>query len=153
MRNYIRLKDVLMRCACYIRLVEVDSLLMTDGIFVIQEFLMLDEITKSGGALLQDEKSEDSVEIQDLLCYWDKVRLFVLTDDTHSEQPVPVEGSTDMHIMFKYILYALQSLDAPTLQNISLNLTSNQLVAVIGPVGAGKVSLHFHHFSPAAAGG
>lgn len=99
MRNYIRLKDVLTRCACYIRVVEVDSLLMTDGIFVVQEFLMLDEITKSGGALLQDEKSEVSVEIQDLRCYWDKVRLLVLTDYTHSEQPVPVEGSTDMHTM------------------------------------------------------
>lgn len=31
-------------------------------------------------------------------------------------------------------------MDAPSLQNISLNLSSNQLLAVIGPVGAGKVS-------------
>ncbi|XP_068165844.1 ATP-binding cassette sub-family C member 4 [Antennarius striatus] len=34
-----------------------------------------------------------------------------------------------------------KSLDAPTLQNVSLSLNSNQLIAVIGPVGAGKSSL------------
>ncbi|XP_044044179.1 multidrug resistance-associated protein 4 isoform X2 [Siniperca chuatsi] len=71
----------------------------------IQEFLMLDEITKSSAALPQDEKKDASVEIQDLTCYWDK------------------------------------SLDAPSLQNVSLTLNSNQLLAVIGPVGAGKSSL------------
>lgn len=42
-------------------------------------------------------------------------------------------------LMFKYVLHLLQSLDAPSLQNVSLALTSNQLLAVIGPVGAGKV--------------
>lgn len=36
-------------------------------------------------------------------------------------------------------LFSLQSLDAPSLQSISLTLNSNQLLAVIGPVGAGKV--------------
>uniref|UniRef100_A0A8C4HKW0 Cystic fibrosis transmembrane conductance regulator n=1 Tax=Dicentrarchus labrax TaxID=13489 RepID=A0A8C4HKW0_DICLA len=71
----------------------------------IQEFLMLDEITKSSPTLTQDEKMDASVEIQDMTCYWDK------------------------------------SLDAPSLQNISFNLNSNQLLAVIGPVGAGKSSL------------
>lgn len=34
----------------------------------------------------------------------------------------------------------LQNVDAPSLQNISFNLNSNKLLAVIGPVGAGKVS-------------
>uniref|UniRef100_A0A669EIC6 Multidrug resistance-associated protein 4 n=1 Tax=Oreochromis niloticus TaxID=8128 RepID=A0A669EIC6_ORENI len=34
-----------------------------------------------------------------------------------------------------------KSLDAPSLQSISLTLNSNQLLAVIGPVGAGKSSL------------
>ncbi|XP_073318323.1 ATP-binding cassette sub-family C member 4-like [Pagrus major] len=34
-----------------------------------------------------------------------------------------------------------KSLDAPSLHNVSLSLNSNQLVAVIGPVGAGKSSL------------
>lgn len=71
----------------------------------IQEFLMLDEITKSSTAVAQDEKKDSSVEIQDLLCYWDK------------------------------------SLDAPSLQNVSLTVNSSQLLAVIGPVGAGKSSL------------
>ncbi|XP_074520424.1 ATP-binding cassette sub-family C member 4 [Halichoeres trimaculatus] len=71
----------------------------------IQEFLLLEEITKGRAALPQAEKKDASVEIQDLTCYWDK------------------------------------SLDAPSLQNISLSLNSNQLVAVIGPVGAGKSSL------------
>ncbi|KAK2856772.1 hypothetical protein Q5P01_005507 [Channa striata] len=74
----------------------------------IQDFLMLDEITKSSSALTPEEKENEkdgSIEIQDLLCYWDK------------------------------------SLDAPSLQNISFTLSSNQLLAVIGPVGAGKSSL------------
>lgn len=40
---------------------------------------MLDEITKGSAALPQDEKVDASVEIQDLTCYWDKVRYLVLT--------------------------------------------------------------------------
>lgn len=36
----------------------------------------------------------------------------------------------------------LQMLEAPTLQNVSLSVKSEQLVAVIGPVGAGKVCSH-----------
>ncbi|KAE8278604.1 Multidrug resistance-associated protein 4 [Larimichthys crocea] len=72
----------------------------------IQEFLMLDEITKNALALPQEEKKmEPSVEIQDLTCYWD------------------------------------ENLAAPSLQSISFTLNSNQLLAVIGPVGAGKSSL------------
>ncbi|XP_033471879.1 ATP-binding cassette sub-family C member 4 [Epinephelus lanceolatus] len=71
----------------------------------IQEFLLLEEITKSPAAVLQDEKKDASVELQDLVCYWDK------------------------------------NLDAPTLQNLSFTLNSNKLLAVIGPVGAGKSSL------------
>lgn len=71
----------------------------------IQEFLLLDEITKTSNALSKEEKQEIGVELSDLTCYWDK------------------------------------KLDAPTLQSISLSLGSNQLLAVIGPVGAGKSSL------------
>uniref|UniRef100_H2LF23 Cystic fibrosis transmembrane conductance regulator n=1 Tax=Oryzias latipes TaxID=8090 RepID=H2LF23_ORYLA len=71
----------------------------------IQEFLLLDEITKGGSALPPEDKKENSVELQNLTCYWDK------------------------------------NLDAPTLQNVSFTLKSNQLLAVIGPVGAGKSSL------------
>lgn len=35
--------------------------------------------------------------------------------------------------------FHLQTLDAPTLQDVSLTLDANRLLAVIGPVGAGKV--------------
>ncbi|KAK1876491.1 Multidrug resistance-associated protein 4, partial [Dissostichus eleginoides] len=71
----------------------------------IQEFLTLDEIIKSPAAPPQEENKDASVEMQDLVCYWDK------------------------------------SLDAPSLQNLSFSLNSNKLLAVIGPVGAGKSSL------------
>ncbi|XP_072240755.1 ATP-binding cassette sub-family C member 4-like [Leuresthes tenuis] len=71
----------------------------------IQEFLMLDEISKISAAPPQEEKKNTAVEVNDLTCYWDK------------------------------------SLDAPSLQSISFTLNSNQLLAVIGPVGAGKSSL------------
>ncbi|XP_029516330.2 ATP-binding cassette sub-family C member 4-like isoform X1 [Oncorhynchus nerka] len=71
----------------------------------IKTFLLLDEIVKSNHGFLQEEKQEPSVEIQDLICYWDKCQ------------------------------------DAPSLQNLSLTVKSEQLVAVIGPVGAGKSSL------------
>ncbi|XP_052414905.1 ATP-binding cassette sub-family C member 4 [Carassius gibelio] len=71
----------------------------------IKKFLLLDELVKSHVPLTQEDKKEASVEIQDLLCYWDK------------------------------------SLDAPTLQNLSFTLRPGQLLAVIGPVGAGKSSL------------
>ena len=42
-------------------------------------------------------------------------------------------------LIVSLFLFPLQSLDAPSLQNISFTLRSNQLLAVIGPVGAGKV--------------
>ncbi|KAL1021945.1 hypothetical protein UPYG_G00020230 [Umbra pygmaea] len=71
----------------------------------IKTFLLLDEIVKSNHGFLQEENKEPLVEIQDLICYWDK------------------------------------SQDAPSLQNVSLSVKSEQLVAVIGPVGAGKSSL------------
>ncbi|XP_014906070.1 ATP-binding cassette sub-family C member 4 isoform X2 [Poecilia latipinna] len=71
----------------------------------IQEFLLLDEITKTSIALSKEDRKDVGVELNDLTCYWDK------------------------------------NLDAPTLQSISLSLDSNQLLAVIGPVGAGKSSL------------
>lgn len=40
--------------------------------FIVKEFLMLDEITKSSTAVPQEDK-DASIEIQDLICYWDKV--------------------------------------------------------------------------------
>uniref|UniRef100_A0A671RXU6 Multidrug resistance-associated protein 4 n=1 Tax=Sinocyclocheilus anshuiensis TaxID=1608454 RepID=A0A671RXU6_9TELE len=71
----------------------------------IKKFLLLDELVKSHVPLTQEDKKEASVEIQDLICYWDK------------------------------------SIDAPTLQNVSFTVKPGQLLAVIGPVGAGKSSL------------
>ncbi|CAM4620699.1 unnamed protein product [Leuciscus chuanchicus] len=71
----------------------------------IKKFLLLDELVRTNAPLSQEEKKEASVEIQDLICYWDK------------------------------------TLDAPTLQNLSFTVKPGQLLAVIGPVGAGKSSL------------
>ncbi|XP_056122936.1 multidrug resistance-associated protein 4 [Rhinichthys klamathensis goyatoka] len=71
----------------------------------IKKFLLLDELVRTSAPLSQEEKKEASVEIQDLICYWDK------------------------------------TLDAPTLQNLSFTVKPGQLLAVIGPVGAGKSSL------------
>ncbi|KAG5833705.1 hypothetical protein ANANG_G00278690 [Anguilla anguilla] len=71
----------------------------------IKNFLLLDETVKQVAELPQEEKKEPTVEIQDLICYWD------------------------------------ETLDAPTLQNVSFTLKPEQLLVVIGPVGAGKSSL------------
>ncbi|XP_069577159.1 ATP-binding cassette sub-family C member 4-like isoform X2 [Brachyistius frenatus] len=73
----------------------------------IQEFLSLDEVPESGGSggALRGTQKDASVEIQDLVCYWDK------------------------------------NADIPTLRNVSFSLKSKELLAVIGPVGAGKSSL------------
>lgn len=40
---------------------------------MVKEFLLLEEITKNSPSLPQEEKNP-SVEIQNLTCYWDKVR-------------------------------------------------------------------------------
>ncbi|KAM4609455.1 ATP-binding cassette sub-family C member 4-like [Polymixia lowei] len=71
----------------------------------IKDFLLLDEVAPQHLGLHVSDKKECMVEIQDIICYWDKM------------------------------------LDAPTLQNISFTVRSEQLLAVIGPVGAGKSSL------------
>ncbi|XP_031416224.1 ATP-binding cassette sub-family C member 4-like isoform X2 [Clupea harengus] len=71
----------------------------------IKKFLLLEEIGYQNLCLSVTDQSQCMVEIQDLICYWDK------------------------------------TLDAPTLQNLSFSVKSEQLLAVIGPVGAGKSSL------------
>ncbi|KAJ8350063.1 hypothetical protein SKAU_G00251930, partial [Synaphobranchus kaupii] len=71
----------------------------------IKNFLLLDETVAQVAELPQEEKKEPTVEMQDLICYWDK------------------------------------TLDAPTLQNVSFTVKPEQLLVVIGPVGAGKSSL------------
>lgn len=37
---------------------------------------MLDEVVKNSPSLTQKEKKDVSVEVQNLTCYWDKVRHF-----------------------------------------------------------------------------
>ncbi|XP_034534130.1 multidrug resistance-associated protein 4-like [Notolabrus celidotus] len=55
---------------------------------------------------------------------------------------LPQEEKKDASVEIQDLTcYWDKSMDAPSLQNISLSLNSNQLVAVIGPVGAGKSSL------------
>uniref|UniRef100_A0A4W5MYN9 Multidrug resistance-associated protein 4 n=1 Tax=Hucho hucho TaxID=62062 RepID=A0A4W5MYN9_9TELE len=71
----------------------------------IKNFLLLDEIERPNMRFTLEDNQDASVEIKDLICYWDKC------------------------------------LDAPSLQNLSLTVKSEQLVAVIGPVGSGKSSL------------
>lgn len=69
------------------------------------------------------------VKIQDLVCYWDKVRL------TQEVQTLSVMTRSELSSAFLFF----QMLEAPTLQNVSFTVKPEQLVAVIGPVGAGKV--------------
>ncbi|XP_066562799.1 ATP-binding cassette sub-family C member 4 [Amia ocellicauda] len=71
----------------------------------IKNFLLLDEVVNHNTGLPKNEKKEMLIQVQDLICYWDK------------------------------------SLDAPTLQNVSFTVKPGELLAVIGPVGAGKSSL------------
>uniref|UniRef100_A0A667ZHL7 Cystic fibrosis transmembrane conductance regulator n=1 Tax=Myripristis murdjan TaxID=586833 RepID=A0A667ZHL7_9TELE len=51
----------------------------------IKEFLLLDEITKNSALLPREEKGEASVEIQDLICYWDKVRYLSSMETIHTK--------------------------------------------------------------------
>uniref|UniRef100_A0A4W5NBL7 Cystic fibrosis transmembrane conductance regulator n=1 Tax=Hucho hucho TaxID=62062 RepID=A0A4W5NBL7_9TELE len=53
----------------------------------IKTFLLLDEIVKSSHGFLQEEKQEPSVEIQDLICYWDKVNVQLLSPVPPSHFP------------------------------------------------------------------
>ncbi|XP_067113164.1 ATP-binding cassette sub-family C member 4-like [Osmerus mordax] len=71
----------------------------------IKNFLLLEEVSTLHLGAPVGEKRDCMVEIQNIVCYWDKVS------------------------------------DAPTLQNVSFTVRSEQLLAVIGPVGAGKSSL------------
>lgn len=41
--------------------------------------------------------------------------------------------------VFQSIYFVLQRFEVPTLQNVSFTVGPEQLLAVIGPVGAGKV--------------
>ncbi|XP_035533961.1 multidrug resistance-associated protein 4-like [Morone saxatilis] len=72
-----------------------------------------------------------------------RIQEFLMLDEnTKRRPPLPQDEKMDASVEIQDMTcYWNKSLDAPSLQNISFNLNSNQLLAVIGPVGAGKSSL------------
>uniref|UniRef100_A0A8D3BXJ2 Multidrug resistance-associated protein 4 n=1 Tax=Scophthalmus maximus TaxID=52904 RepID=A0A8D3BXJ2_SCOMX len=52
-----------------------------------------------------------------------------------------LEEVLPQHLGHPFICFFLQMIEAPTLQNVSFTVKPEQLLAVIGPVGAGKSSL------------
>uniref|UniRef100_A0A3P8TT89 ATP-binding cassette, sub-family C (CFTR/MRP), member 4 n=1 Tax=Amphiprion percula TaxID=161767 RepID=A0A3P8TT89_AMPPE len=71
-----------------------------------------------------------------------RVEFLLLGEITKSSADLPKDEKTDAGVEVQDLTcYWDKSLDAPSLQNVSFSLKSNQLVAVIGPVGAGKSSL------------
>lgn len=95
----------------------------------------MDEVDPQHLGLPVAEKKDCMVKIQNLTCYWDMVRL--------AERFLKMSGQSSVFLK-QLIKFVLQMLEAPTLQNVSLTVKSEQLVAVIGPVGAGKVCSHMH---------
>uniref|UniRef100_A0AAQ5YSM2 Cystic fibrosis transmembrane conductance regulator n=1 Tax=Amphiprion ocellaris TaxID=80972 RepID=A0AAQ5YSM2_AMPOC len=72
-----------------------------------------------------------------------RIQEFLLLGEiTKSSANLPKDEKKDAGVEVQDLTcYWDKSLDAPSLQNVSFSLKSNQLVAVIGPVGAGKSSL------------
>ncbi|XP_056287089.1 ATP-binding cassette sub-family C member 4-like isoform X2 [Pseudoliparis swirei] len=72
-----------------------------------------------------------------------RIQEFLMLDEiVRSKAEPPLVGKTDAAVVIQdLVCYWDKSLDAPSLQNLSFTLNSNQLLAVIGPVGAGKSSL------------
>uniref|UniRef100_A0A3B4TBB4 Multidrug resistance-associated protein 4 n=1 Tax=Seriola dumerili TaxID=41447 RepID=A0A3B4TBB4_SERDU len=69
-----------------------------------------------------------------------RIKNFLLLDEVaphHLGLPVRSKYSA----VFQFNCFFLQMLEAPTLQNVSFTVRPEQLLAVIGPVGAGKSSL------------
>uniref|UniRef100_A0A674F431 Multidrug resistance-associated protein 4 n=1 Tax=Salmo trutta TaxID=8032 RepID=A0A674F431_SALTR len=73
-----------------------------------------------------------------------RIKNFLVLEEVGSAQDLglPVAEKKDCMVEIKdLICYWDKALDSPTLQNLSFTLRSEQLLAVIGPVGAGKSSL------------
>ncbi|XP_029303230.1 LOW QUALITY PROTEIN: multidrug resistance-associated protein 4-like [Cottoperca gobio] len=72
-----------------------------------------------------------------------RIEEFLLLDEIERKNlRFPLEEKKDDCIEIeKLTCYWDKSLDAPSLQNVSITVKSNQLLTVIGPVGAGKSSL------------
>ncbi|XP_074520696.1 ATP-binding cassette sub-family C member 4-like [Halichoeres trimaculatus] len=72
-----------------------------------------------------------------------RIKTFLLLDEVQRRNPeLPLDEKKEKCVeMEKLTCYWDKTLDAPSLQNISITVKSNKLLAVIGPVGAGKSSL------------
>ncbi|XP_044072656.1 ATP-binding cassette sub-family C member 4-like isoform X5 [Siniperca chuatsi] len=72
-----------------------------------------------------------------------RIKNFLLLDEVAPEhQGLPVAEKKDCMVTIQdLICYWDKMLEAPTLQNVSFTVRPEQLLAVIGPVGAGKSSL------------
>uniref|UniRef100_A0A673BSI4 Cystic fibrosis transmembrane conductance regulator n=1 Tax=Sphaeramia orbicularis TaxID=375764 RepID=A0A673BSI4_9TELE len=71
-----------------------------------------------------------------------RIETFLLLDEVGSRHSVlPLEEIKHPVEFHKLTCYWDKSMDAPSLQNVSFTVKSRQLLAVIGPVGAGKSSL------------
>uniref|UniRef100_A0A4W5PD84 Multidrug resistance-associated protein 4 n=1 Tax=Hucho hucho TaxID=62062 RepID=A0A4W5PD84_9TELE len=73
-----------------------------------------------------------------------RIKNFLMLEEVRMVQDLglPVAEKKDCMVEIKdLICYWNKALDSPTLQNLSFTLRSEQLLAVIGPVGAGKSSL------------
>uniref|UniRef100_A0A3Q4AMX3 Cystic fibrosis transmembrane conductance regulator n=1 Tax=Mola mola TaxID=94237 RepID=A0A3Q4AMX3_MOLML len=72
-----------------------------------------------------------------------RIQEFLVLDEVVKNSPsLPQEEKKDVSVEVQNLTcYWDKNVDAPSLQNISFNLKSNKLLAVIGPVGAGKSSL------------
>lgn len=66
------------------------------------------------------------------------VNPFILSNITVNQILTDLLNSQNMAV-FQFICFFLQMIEAPTLQNVSFTVKPEQLLAVIGPVGAGKV--------------
>ncbi|XP_039997779.1 multidrug resistance-associated protein 4-like isoform X2 [Xiphias gladius] len=84
-----------------------------------------------------EKLSETAVSIQ-------RIENFLLLEEVEREtfSGLPFEGKNENAIEIETLTcYWDKSLDAPTLQNVSVTVKSHQLLTVIGAVGAGKSSL------------
>ncbi|CAK6978679.1 ATP-binding cassette sub-family C member 4-like isoform X1 [Scomber scombrus] len=72
-----------------------------------------------------------------------RIQEFLLLDEIKKNSAaLPQEEKKDSSVeMENLTCYWDKNLDSPSLQNVSLTVNSSQLLAVIGPVGAGKSSL------------
>uniref|UniRef100_H2SRT7 Cystic fibrosis transmembrane conductance regulator n=1 Tax=Takifugu rubripes TaxID=31033 RepID=H2SRT7_TAKRU len=72
-----------------------------------------------------------------------RIQEFLMLEEIINNNPsLPQEKEKNASVEIQNLTcYWDKHVDAPSLQNVSFSLNSNQLIAVIGPVGAGKSSL------------